>query len=171
MSECERCGGEGYIPVPEWPTSKYRCPACGGEGKARECDTKSVDAAKAFIDDVGCAAPTVEAVCKLRTLLEKVRAEGVAQGRAAFVEEFERNWKAAADNPDGGRIVAVERPMSRRDEFAKAAMHAMIVKSNPRDICPRCGGADSLSKYALKLADAVLAALDAQEYLLEEDEE
>jgi len=153
MSEkCEQCGacaGTGYATFT--PDQGGTCPDCGGSGKARE-KVKASDAdheeAAAYI-----------AMTKRETLpdlIARVRAEGVAQGRA----EFEAELKATSGKP--GRIIDSTddpKPMSRRDEFAKAMAQGLLASS--RDYTAYVPHA--LAVDVLSFVDAVLAALDKEE--------
>lgn len=152
MSECERCGGSGY--VPSTGMLRTSCPACGGAGKAGE-KVKASDA------DHEEAAAYV-AMTKRETmpdLIARVRADGVKQGRAAFEAEL----KATFGKP--GRIIDFTddpKPMSRRDEFAKAAMVELLGHELSRKAEFRAP-AKVLAANVVSLTDAVLAALDKEE--------
>lgn len=133
MSEkCERCGGEGKA---------------GKKGDTLEGAEGEMARASAFVwATKGSSEERLRT--KLAELLAEVRAEGVAQGRAAFGKELEDFWR----DHDSRHY----RPMSRRDEFVRTAMVCLAIAQQWED--DRSFGAE-----AIKLADDVLAALDGKE--------
>jgi len=151
---------------------EYPCPACGGEGKAVGDTPEGAEGemarASAFVwATKGSSEERLRT--KLAQLLAEARAEGVAQGRAAgYAREANDNPIVLAINRVQmeigfiGKLIAdnLYTPMSRRDEFAKAAMVGLI---DSEAITEGSCTVEGIAVRAKHQADALLAALDGKE--------